>query len=61
MSLSNPPGARGIYEVQEPIYSLREQKEENKLFEVNQSIRNLLDGLEKNKDKLLVEQKDNED
>ena len=37
----------GIYEREESIYNLREQTEEDKLFEINASIRTLLEGLEK--------------
>jgi len=56
-TLANPPGARGIYEEEESIYSLREKTEEDKLFKINTSIRTLLEGLEK-KDNLVTEQKD---
>ena len=45
----------GIYEQKEPIYSLREQIEEEKLFQMNDSIRHLIDDLEK---KPLTENKD---
>jgi hypothetical protein len=41
--------AKGIYEEQLPSYTLRENVEENKLFELNDSIRKLLEGLEGNK------------
>ena len=41
--------AKGIYEEQLPSYTLRESVEENKLFELNDSIRKLLEGLEGNK------------
>ena len=37
----------GVYEEEESIYSLSEQTEEDKLFEVNESIRSLLESLEK--------------
>ena len=53
-----PPIAKGIYEEQESNYTLREQTEENKLFQINDSIRSLLKGLEAKN--LLTEQK-NED
>ena len=53
-----PPIAKGIYEKQESNYTLREQTEENKLFQINDSIRSLLKGLETKN--LLTEQK-NED
>ena len=45
----------GIYEQKEPIYNLSEQKEEDKLFQLNDSIRFLLDDLGK---KPLTENKD---
>jgi len=37
----------GVYEEDASIYSLREQTEEDKLFEINESVRTLLKGLEK--------------
>jgi len=47
-SLSRMDGlGAGIYESEQSIYKLREQTEEDKLFEINESIRNLLEGLEK--------------
>ena len=49
----------GFYEDLEPTYSLREQDQEKQILEVNQSVRQLVDVLEK-KDKLLTEQ-NNED
>jgi hypothetical protein len=51
--------AKGIYEQEASIYSLREQSEEDKLFKINKSIKVLLEGLEV-KEKLITEQK-NED
>ena len=51
--------ARGIYEQDESIYSLREKTEENKLFSINESTRKLLKDLEKNT-AVITEQK-NED
>jgi len=39
--------SEGVYEEDESIYSLREQTEEDKLFEINESVRTLLKGLEK--------------
>ena len=56
-TLANPPSARGIYEEDESIYSLREKTEENKLFKINTSVRTLLEDLEK-KNNLVTEQKD---
>ena len=58
-TLYKPPGSRGIYEQDESIYNLREQDEENKLFQVNRSVKTLIEDLDR-KDKLLVE-KNNED
>ena len=40
------PTSEGIYEEEQSIYSLREEKEEAKLFQLNNSIRRLLEGLE---------------
>tara|TARA_B100000131_G_scaffold228025_2_gene219733 strand:- start:8127 stop:10109 length:1983 start_codon:yes stop_codon:yes gene_type:complete len=47
----------GVYQDNEPIYSLREQKEEIKMLEINKSITNLLEDLEQTKEKV-TEQKD---
>ena len=41
-----PSIAKGIYEEEQSIYILREKSEEDKLFEINDSIRNLLLGME---------------
>ncbi len=46
-----------VYEDNEPIYSLREQKEETKMLEINKSISNLLEDLEQHKENI-TEQKD---
>jgi hypothetical protein len=54
-----PSIARGIYEEKQSIYSLREQTEEDKLFVINESVKNLIEGLENKKPKR--EQKKNED
>ena len=55
-NLAKSVGANvGIYAKNETTYSKAEQEEEKKLFEVNASIRDLLDGLEK-KDSILLEQ-----
>ena len=51
--------ARGIYEHDESTYSLEDKNQEKQILEVNQSIRQLVDVLDK-KDKLLTEQ-NNED
>jgi len=50
-----PSISKGIYEEEQSIYSLREKTEEEKLFEVSDSVRNLLKSMEE-KD-LLTEQK----
>jgi hypothetical protein len=47
----------GVYDEKEPIYSLREQKEEIRMLEINRSITNLLEDLEHKKEKV-TEQKD---
>jgi len=46
-----------VYDEKEPIYSLREQKEEIRMLEINRSITNLLEDLEHKKEKV-TEQKD---
>lgn len=51
-----PSISKGIYEEEQSIYTLREKSEEDKLFEINDSIRNLLLGME-NKNRL-TEHKD---
>ena len=45
----------GIYEQDEAIYKLKEKKEEDKLFERNNSIRTLIESLEEKE--TLTEQK----
>ena len=54
-----PSIAKGIYEQDESIYNLKENIEEQKLFEVNESLHSLITELD-NKNKLLTEQ-NNED
>ena len=54
-----PSIAKGIYEEDQSTYSLKESVEEQRLFEVNESLHSLISELE-NKSKLLTEQK-NED
>jgi len=49
----------GIYEQERPIYKLREDAEESKLFEISDSVRNLLQDLETNNN-LLTENNDEE-
>ena len=57
-SLATTTGlANGVYEQNTSIYSLREQTEEGQLFQINNSIRNLIQGLDKNQE-VLTEQKD---
>ena len=56
---SIPSIAKGIYEVKQSTYKLDELKEENRLFEVNNSIRSLLENLEE-KNQSIMEQ-ENED
>ena len=51
--------ATGTYEDLEPTYSLEEQNQEQQIFEVNHSIRQLVEVLEQ-KNNLLTEQKDEE-
>ncbi len=51
-----PRIAKGIYEQNESIYTLKERSEEEKLFAVNDSVRSLLQSME-NKN-LLTEQQD---
>jgi len=51
--------ANGVYEENTSIYSLREQTEEGKLFQINNSIRNLLRDLEANKEPLTEQQDEN--
>ena len=49
--------SKGIYEDRQAIYNLKESKEEQKLFEVNDSLNNLLSSLE-SKQKIITEQND---
>jgi hypothetical protein len=51
------PQAEGVYEQEESIYNLSEQTEEAKLFQLNDSIRNLLESLE-NTNEVLTEHQD---
>ena len=55
-----PSIAKGIYENQESTYNLKESVEEQKLFEVNESLHSLITDLDKHQQKLLTEQ-NNED
>jgi hypothetical protein len=54
-TLTGMHGLASLYEQQEAIYKLREKTEEDKLFELNESIRNLIEGLEEKE--TLTEQK----
>jgi len=57
-NLAKPIGANvGIYEEEQSTYTLRETSEEIKLFEVNESVRTLLQGLDI-KEGILMEKKD---
>ena len=49
----------GIYENDQSTYKVRERLEEEKLFDVNTSVRNLIEGLEK-KNTIIVEKVDEE-
>ena len=49
--------ARGIFTEETSIYSDRELNEEQKILEMNNSVRSLIDVLDQ-KDKLLTEQKE---
>ena len=58
LTTSTVPGiAKGIYEQEESIYNLKESKEEQKLFETNESLNHLISSLE-NKQNLITEQND---
>jgi hypothetical protein len=46
-----------VYGNNDPIYSLREQKEEIQMLEINKSVANLLEDLEQKNEKV-TEQKD---
>ena len=52
-----PSIAKGIYEEEEPIYKLKETNEEQKLFQVNESLDHLIKSLEDKKD-IITEQND---
>ena len=52
-----PSIAKGIYEQEESTYTLKESKEEQKIFEVNDSLNHLISSLE-DKQKLITEQND---
>ena len=56
-NLAKPIGANvGIYEQEEATYTIRERTEESKLFEIDSSVRVLLEGLQ-TKEEILLEQK----
>jgi len=48
----------GIYGSEESIYSLREEREEDKLFHINKSVRNLISELETKEEETKTEQED---
>jgi hypothetical protein len=52
-----PSIAKGIYEHDESTYTLKESMEEQKIFEVNDSLNHLISSLE-DKQKLITEQND---
>jgi len=52
-----PSIAKGIYEEDESIYSLKESQEEQRLFDVNESLSQLMNSLEARK-KIITEQND---
>jgi len=58
-SLAKPVGiSAGIYEEDQSIYKLREETEEDKLFETSESVRMLLEGLE-SKENILEQKNEN--
>lgn len=57
--LVDSSAAAGIYNEEVSIYNRKEQTEEDKLFSLNESIRNLIGGLEESN--LITESKDGED
>ena len=58
MATSTVPSiAKGIYEEKESTYNLKESIEEQKIFEVNDSLNHLISSLEE-KQKLITEQND---
>ena len=58
-SLAKGIVGEGSYEEEPSIYNLREQTEEDKLFKVGDSVRNLLESLENNKEVLTEQQDEN--
>jgi len=48
--------ARGIYEQEEPIYSLREQNEERQVLQLNSSVKILIEELEAKKETIMEQQ-----
>tara|TARA_R100000808_G_C2153931_1_gene164604 strand:+ start:352 stop:2376 length:2025 start_codon:yes stop_codon:yes gene_type:complete len=56
-TLASPAAGRGIYEQNESIYSMKEQIEEQKIFQVNKNIRQLIEELDKKKDISTAEKK----
>jgi hypothetical protein len=59
-NLANPIGANvGIYEQDESTYTIRERTEEDKLFELDSSVRTLLEGLQLKEENLLEQKNEN--
>ena len=59
-TLANPIGANvGIYEQEESTYTIREHSEESRLFEIDSSLRVLLEGLETKKETLTEQKNEN--
>ncbi len=56
-TLASPSSGRGIYEQNESTYSKKEQLEEQKLFQINKNIRQLIEDLDNKKKTSLAEQK----
>jgi len=55
-TLTGMHGLASLYEQDQSIYKLKEDEEESKLFELNNSIRSLIEGLEEKE--ILTEQQD---
>ena len=55
-TLTGMHGLASLYERDQSIYKLKEKSEEDKLFELNDSIRSLIEGLEEKE--ILTEQQD---
>ena len=53
-----PSISKGIYEQEHSIYNLKESDEEQKIFQVNDSIRQLIDNLDNKSEQIILEQQD---